>query len=354
VFHLIRVLGIPAFRQANDIVLPAGILSVTEACSGLRYLVPGLALGLLYGYLNYATFRARLFVVVISAAAAVLINVIRVFIVVYLGYTTDMQHPLVEDHLVLGWYLFAGIVVLLLGIDAVLHRSDQPVEPGGIVDNNAILSARCNMGNLGRLSVLAACAVLMSAGPATVYWINHQPTTGSRQVELQMPSGVGRWTGPTESDSDWLPEYHGAISRKQVYRKDGEQVELYIGYYPAQKQGQELINDLNRIDNPEEWRSRNPRGSLRRLGDREVLEQELGKSSGVQYLVWYWYGVAGQMTVNPYQAKGLQVWGLLTGKPQAFVSAVAVNIGADVSHARNLLGEFLEEMDTPIARVMER
>ncbi len=125
VFGIIRMLGVPALRQENVIVLPAGSLSIDEACSGLRYLMAALTLGTLYAYLNYTSFRARLVVVLVSAGAGVLANMLRVFIVVYLGYTTDMQHPLVHDHLMMGWYLFGGLVAVLLFLDARVQRHHQ-------------------------------------------------------------------------------------------------------------------------------------------------------------------------------------------------------------------------------------
>jgi exosortase A len=90
VFWVVRLLRVPAFREENLIVLPAGKLSIEEACSGLRYLLAALTLGTLYAYLNYTTLRSRLVVVLIAAGAAVLANMLRVFIVVYLGYATDM------------------------------------------------------------------------------------------------------------------------------------------------------------------------------------------------------------------------------------------------------------------------
>ena len=213
VFWFIRVLGIPAFLNENEIVLPAGVLSITEACSGLRYLIPGLALGALYGYLNYATLRARLIVLLISASASVLINIIRVFIVVYLGYKTDMQHSFLEDHLALGWYIFGGMVVILLVVDVILNRYHQPPEPVSIEGDNNRQRVSCRKGTLQYISILVAGAVLLSSGPATIYWINHQPSlkthrlksnclqewvagrglptatmTGCRNIEVQLPA----------------------------------------------------------------------------------------------------------------------------------------------------------------------
>ena len=351
-FWVIRLLGIPAFLQNNEIVLPAGTLSVTEACSGMRYLLPGLALGALYGYLNYVSFRARLIVFLISAGASVLVNILRVFIVVYLGYATDMQHPFIHDHLVLGWYLFAAMVVVLLVVDALLNRQHPLSEPATIEGNNSLANS-CGRGTLQHMSIFVISAMLLSAGPVTAYWINHQPPSENAQVELELPSGVGGWKGPADSDNDWMPEYRGAIARKQAYQKGNKRIDLYVGYYLEQKQGKELIFYLNRVGNQDIWHFRNTKGSLRQTNNRTVLEQLLEKDSGELRLVWYWYNVAGWNTVNPYQAKALEVLGLITGNQQAYITAISVNSDADMSDARRVLSEFVSSMETPLTKLTE-
>jgi exosortase A len=353
VFRFIRVLGIPAFLSDNEIVLPAGTLSITEACNGLRYLLPGLALGALYGYLNYTSFRVRLIILLILASATVLINIVRVFIVVYLGYATDMQHPFVGDHLALGWYLFAGMVVILLIVDVLLNRYYQPAEPVSTEDNNNNLIISCGKGKLQYISILVAGAVLLSTGPAAIYWINHQLPPKNTQAELELPSGSGGWKGPVDSDNNWMPKYRGAITRKQAYQKSDKRIDLYIGYYLIQKQGKELIYYANRIGNKDIWHSRNPKGKLRQTSDRVVLEQLLERDDGVKRLVWYWYHVAGRYVVNPYYAKALQVLGLITNNPQAYIIAIAVNSDEDITDARKVLGEFVSSMKTPLANLTE-
>jgi EpsI family protein len=150
-----------------------------------------------------------------------------------------------------------------------------------------------------------------------------------------------------------MPEYHGAITRKQAYQKGSERVTLYIGYYPVQEQGKELINDLNRISNRNVWRTRYPRGRLQQTGNQQVLEQLLEKGGGAKRLVWYWYRVAGRNTTNRYEAKALQVLGLVTGKPQAFVVAVATDTGDDAGHARSVLREFLATMQVSLVKLTE-
>ncbi|MBK8163179.1 MAG: EpsI family protein [Gammaproteobacteria bacterium] len=353
VFEIARALRIPAFREENLIVLPAGTLSIEEACSGLRYLLAALTLGTLYAYLNYTTLRGRLVVVLIAAGAAVLTNMLRVFIVVYLAYATDMQHPLIRHHLTLGWYLFGGMVVLLLVIDALVHRHHQPAVAGKPAGGNAARPAGDEKGKLQEMLFLGVGVVLVSAGPAAVHWVSHQPSNEIRVTELDLPAGKGGWTGPIASDDDWTPEFHGAITRKQAYQKNGTEVYLYVGYYPAQQQDKELINDLNQISNNGFWHTRYTRSQLQDAGDIPVLEQLLEKAGGGERLVWYWYRVAGRQTTNKYTAKALQVFGLVTGQPQASVTAAAVDTHADISRARQVLAEFISTMQGSLANVGE-
>ncbi|MEE9302496.1 MAG: exosortase A [Thiotrichaceae bacterium] len=351
VFRFIRVLGIPAFLHENEIVLPAGTLSITKACSGLRYFLPGLALGALYGYLNYVTYSARLIVLLISAGAAVLVNIIRVFIVVYFGYVTDMQHPFVRDHLALGWYLFGGMVIILLVVDTWLNHHCQSPQSSNTNTNRSI---SCGKGKLQHMVILVSSIVLLSIGPVTLYQIDHKSSLEHTKTELEFPSGTGGWKGPVDSDNDWMPKYRGAITKKQAYRKDNKHIDLYIGYYQVQKQSKELIYYANRISNQDIWRSLNPKGRIRQTKNRVVLEQLLERDSGEQRLVWYWYRVAEQDTVNAYQAKALQALGLVTGNSQAYITAIAINCDDDITNTRKVLDEFLSIMEASLTKLTEQ
>jgi exosortase A len=93
VFWMTRLSGVPVMREEHVLILPSGQLSIEQACSGLRYFLAALTLGVLYAYLNYSRLRTRVLVILVAAGAAILANILRVFIVVYLAYETRMQHP---------------------------------------------------------------------------------------------------------------------------------------------------------------------------------------------------------------------------------------------------------------------
>ena len=68
-------------------------------------------------------------------------------------------------------------------------------------------------------------------------------------------------------------------------------------------------------------------------------------AAGQQRLVWYWYRVAGGPTTNRYMAKLLQVYGLVIGRPDAALLAVAADLEGDVQDARQQLEDFILAFD---------
>jgi EpsI family protein len=76
-------------------------------------------------------------------------------------------------------------------------------------------------------------------------------------------------------------------------------------------------------------------------GQWRVLEQQITSITGEQKLVWYWYRVAGISTINRYAAKLLQVYGLLRGRPDATIMAVAADVDVEIQEARQRLQDFV-------------
>ena len=278
---------------------------------------------------------------------------LRVFIVVYLAYKTDMQHPLVHDHLYLGWYIFGGLVVVLLTIDARLHRNRLPGS-NGTVDTAATKQVPCNKGKSQIMVSVLVVALLVSAGPGIIFWLSEQPQLDNKPVKIEFPSATVEWPYMEADEDSWTPLYRGAITHKMAFHdKNNRVIHLYLGMYPTQMQGEELINDLNRISDDKIWRIIYQREKVYKVNGQQVLEQLLEKNDGTQRLVWYWYRVAGQNTVNKYQAKMLQVLGIVKGMRQASVVAIASRIDGEPEDARKILGQFVKTMASSIESITD-
>jgi EpsI family protein len=338
-FALIRALDIPAALEDKIIVLPAGSLSVEQSCAGLNYLLAAMTLGTLYAYLNYSHLWSRLLVVLVAVLAAVLSNIFRVAVVVYLAYQTDMQHPVVRDHLSLGWILFAVVFGILLLADYWLHRTRHTEDEQTVKAERT--QSTCHSGRLQWMTVaVVGLGVMLPAG--LLAW---QHTNGTEHGEpnqvLDLPAAIGNWRAVQVVDR-WQPEYRGAISAKQVYQRGNDRITLFVGYYPVQHQGRELINSLNRIYNEAVWRKNSLQMTDYAMNSFPVLEQQLVNDRGDRRVVWYWYEVAGRHTISRYQAKWLQIAGLLGGRRGAAVIALAAWPGV-TDHAP-LLRDFARQL----------
>ncbi|MGB5260931.1 MAG: exosortase A, partial [Gammaproteobacteria bacterium] len=347
-FWLTRLFGIPAFLQDFIIHLPSGQLSIESACSGLHYLLAGMTLGVFYAWLNYRHLWHRILVVAVAAGASIFANVLRVFLVTWLAYRTDMQHPYINDHLVLGWYLFGGLVFLLLVIDLLLGRhvigeENRPV---------AIEGVDCKHDGGRRYAIYFMAALLVASGPLAARWVTGQVPPVDEQL-LQLPGDRSGWLGQADASDSWQPVYRGAIPLRGIYRKDGGSVHLFVGYYPHQTQGAELINELNRIANKESWQVSRTAIIGPEQGSPDMIEAELESLYANQRLVWYRYRVAGRYTTSAYVAKLLQVAGLLSGKADASIIAVATDMHNDIRAARERLADFVVSMDEPLARIAD-
>ena len=165
-------------------------------------------------------------------------------------------------------------------------------------------------------------------------------TAPTEATDFRLPGTIGGWQ-ITEKNDDWVPHFPGAVVQQSVYQYEQHSISLFVGYYPVQRQGRELINSGNRISDGEAWRAERLPGVVQLTNGDQFIKQILQNSIGQQLVVWYWYEVAGTQTTNQYMAKLLQLFGYATNNKNAFIAAIAV----DRSSANSLhVAEFIEQL----------
>ena len=308
----LRLSGIPVYREGNFFSLPSGNWSVVEACSGLRYLIASLTLGCLYAYLTYRSFKRRIIFVGLSIVVPIVANWVRAYMIVMIGHLSSNRLAVGVDHLIYGW-LFFGLVMLLLFWIGSFWREDEP-RPDVAQD---VTQAR-SQHRLRWPLVLAATAVSATVITLPQVAISHYQSETKDTVTLKLPARYGDWRAGAGTLADWAPHYLGSHTRvRQVYLTEGGQVELYIGYYRNQRKDSLLITSLNMLvlRNDAVWGNVAETTSAIPIEDDKlkVIETTL-RSHSRQLLVWHWYWVDGQFTVNPFWAKLLQAKAQLLGR----------------------------------------
>jgi exosortase A len=131
----VELLGIPVYSNRLDIEVPGARFTVAEACAGLRFLIASVALGTLYGYTMYRSWKRRAAFIVVSIVVPIVANGLRVMGIVVYGYILGNAEAAIADHLIYGWVFFSlvSVILILLGLP---FRQDVPVfvipatEPG--------------------------------------------------------------------------------------------------------------------------------------------------------------------------------------------------------------------------------
>lgn len=109
----LHLTNIPVYREGMLFFLTGGTFEVATVCSGLNYLNTGLALNaVLAWYLFKRPLHQCLFLLV-TIAVMVFANGLRAGLTMAIGSATQMRHMAGDDHLVLGWIVFALAAWLL-------------------------------------------------------------------------------------------------------------------------------------------------------------------------------------------------------------------------------------------------
>jgi exosortase A len=107
--------GVPAQIDGIHIDTPAGLFIVAEACSGVKFLIAMVTLGVLVAFTRFATWRRRAVFLAACVVVPILANGVRAFATIYVAQFVGAERATGFDHLVYGWIFFAIVLAVLLG-----------------------------------------------------------------------------------------------------------------------------------------------------------------------------------------------------------------------------------------------
>jgi len=308
---LIKLTGIPVYREGLYFTLPSGNWSVVEACSGVRYLIASFTLGLLYAHLTYRSLGRQLLFVLASIAVPVAANTGRAYMIVMLGHLSDMTIATGVDHLIYGWVFF-GLVMMLLFWIGSFWREDNELPAAG----KSSIATSSNTGTRVR-PVLAVVLGLIIAGFWPLFGQLIEPTPISQaNINLQAPLAADNWSQESELQWDWRPVEAGANAELVAFYRRGDQtVALYLQQYLQQVQGAELVSGRSGqfVDETRSWRIAARKTIPAQLGAKQIAVDQLRvRNGGTQLLLWNWYRVGTHYTANAYMAKWYEALGAIT------------------------------------------
>jgi len=343
----VKLIGLPVYREGLFFTLPSGEWSVVEGCSGLRYLISSITLGLLYAYLTYRTLWKRVAFSLAAVIVPVFANGVRATMIVLIAHYSDMKLALGVDHFIYGWVWF-GIVMLIMFWVGLIWREDLDEGPPPAV---AVKARPAYVAAL----VLAALLALLPL---------YEGRIDSRAIAsptLTLPTPAQGWQRVETPFSTWEPHWIGMDRKLEgTYRKGDRQVLLFVAWYGTQRQDAELINTQNfmvRQKHPE-WRDMHRVEMKTDVAGRPLPMAEsrlMANGDNRRILVWQWHRIQGQDGISPYRAKIDLALAKLMGRSDAAAAIiVATPYSEDAKAAAATLKEFVTthkaELDAQLDR----
>jgi len=359
----IRWSGVPVFREGLHFTLPTGRWSVVEACSGLRYLIASLALGVLYAYLQFRTLRYRLAFVALAIVTPIVANWIRAYGIVMLGHVSDMRIAAGADHLIYGWVFFGFVMALLFWVGSRWHEPPEPAPndgklrwADGAADGVDRSSRRVSPKRAW--TAFAAVAIIVA-----VLW---RPLAANLVDQTQPIDGIGPLHVAVESfpkadPLDFEPRFADAAATLRSARAiDGIPVDAHAFYYARQHATHEMIHGSHSVVRVDDFTTRIVSRGTQKTPWGTVATYRLRRDAG-PLLAWQWYAVGGTQTANEYLAKAATAWSLVTGRGDHSIAVVLVTplrtgpsrtTAEELSAATQRLTTLADALQPAISKVM--
>lgn len=336
--------GIPVFREGPHFVIPSGRWSVVEACSGIRYLIASIVVGVLYAWSMYRSPMRRTLFIVASAVVPLVANWLRAYLIVLLGHLSDNRIAAGVDHLIYGWVFFGFVLALVFLIGATWReddgRKDYTREYPTVY--SSVLKSR--MAPPVSMAIVAALAI----GIWPVALDGLRALGDTRPIEPATLAANGGWIETKVPAADWRPTLEGpAQSQLTSFTRAGSTVSVFIGFYRDQRQGRELVNSMNRLlpDLPG-WQQIASGRSDERYGDTPstVRTATLRSATGTRIRTWQWYWIDGEVTISDARAKLSLAFARLLGRSDTSAWLAVFTVADGDVAADRVLGEFMRDM----------
>jgi exosortase len=199
--ELLTALGIPAVQLGNVIEVGSGFVGIDEACTGIRSLQATFMVSLFLGEFYEFSVLRRVILVVAAAFLAFFCNLVRTFLLVYLGAEHGFQ-AIKTWHDPAGYTILTVCLLGLWGLSLILSRKDPP----------RARAARPRTGfQIPRLALvmLLGLTVVAEAGTQTWYRVHEARTAHLPPWTVTWPTRATNWKEvPIEEGAQGILRYN--------------------------------------------------------------------------------------------------------------------------------------------------
>jgi exosortase D (VPLPA-CTERM-specific) len=300
---MISLFSIPVHVSGNVIDLGITQLQVVDACSGLRYIFPLLAIGVLYAYFFERILWKRLFCVLVTIPLGVILNAFRIGVT---GILASAFSPKVSDgffHGFSGWILFVVAFGMLFLISRLLNLipSQLNSEKAPTVPKNSHTAFAPLKKNSTTGAFLISFTLLSSVAAFSLSTGSLPAITIEGGIQ-SFPLHIEEWSGRREIVDPVIIDASGAEEAFNGYYLDTaeNEISLYIGYRSTA-----FLENENFFHSPtvclpssgwvEQYVERKTIDNIAYFNNIDVTKMVIEKS-GDRKLVYFWFQTKDRAT----------------------------------------------------------
>lgn len=312
---MIQALGVPAYREGNNIDIGIAKLQVVEACSGLYSLTSLFCISLLISYISKMNMSARLFVILSSIPLSILVNSFRITM-------TAVLHKYVSQEIAESFFhefsalILFGISSSLIFMETKLFELLPHTKTKKIVDETKELHKKKSHYEItstiykSKLTVLSlVISIFLGGSFLLINNINFYGNTSLKKPLEQFPLKIGdKWLGKRGTMEEIYLKSLDLSSYLYVtyYNSDRIPISLYIAYYENQKKGESIHSPATCLPGSG-WSFEQKEKISLPLNLQPVkmfkINRALMQKQEQKELVYYWFSQRGRILTNAYQLK---------------------------------------------------
>ena len=328
---LLKMTGVPVFRDGLYIDIPAGKFLVAEACSGVRFFVGSIVFSALFSYLSFRRARNTVLFLLLGVLVPIVANALRVYGTILVAHFIDIKYAASADHLVYGWFFFAIVVILLVIIGEIIRRKEIAASPSStsavasrqsaanqVAEAVPITKAREAAASVSAVILIAAIAyqqIVLQPAPQQMQPLASAITLPTNFVAVEPDSSAER-----AEQTDYQPIYTSFDSqRRAINWLDNVALEIF-SYDLSQGSEREMLSGENRLYDPVAWTLAATHTVA--VDDSSFIISELVSQNQTRRFVTRFWTINGKIYRSPLKAKAQITWYRLLAKPvtgQAYV-----------------------------------
>ncbi|TWJ19066.1 VPLPA-CTERM-specific exosortase XrtD [Geobacter argillaceus] len=319
---ILQLWGMSAFREGNVIDLGFTKLQVVDACSGIRYLVPLIAMAVLLAYYYRAAAWKRLVVILSAIPISVITNGLRIASVGILYPIFGAQVAEGFFHDFSGWFIFMFSLGLLLGEIWLLKRifpervsAVAANEPSQATNERVTAPLSESRSSLFFTRHFLAALLCLTVTVAAAKGVDFREKTPINRPLAEFPVEIGEWRGTRTAME---PHYRNALKFSDYaiidYRDPrGREINFYTAYYASQTKGGSVHTPATCLPGSG-WDFQESgvvpvalNGTFSLPVSRAFMEKD-----GQRQLTYYWFPQRGRVLNDLFSLKLYAFWDALT------------------------------------------